>query len=191
MVGLSANGERAVASNIADGTIALFRVASGDTAATIRVAAQPEGIAISPDGAWAWAGSNRDSVVTVIDLAAKVVRDTLRGFGLPYRLAVTPDGKRVVITDPAKSEVRIVDAATRRALHTVVVSRDSLLGIAEIPGSPSPEGVAVSRDSRWAFVTLQGRNRVATIDLDKGVIVALAPTGNWSDGVGYSTLVSR
>jgi DNA-binding beta-propeller fold protein YncE len=49
--------------------------------------------------------------------------------------------------------------------------------------------VAVSRDSRWAFVTLQGRNRVATIDLQRGTITAYAITGTWSDGVAYSPVV--
>jgi DNA-binding beta-propeller fold protein YncE len=64
--------------------------------------------------------------------------------------------------------------------------RDSLLATAEVPGSPSPEGIALSRDSRWAFVTLQGRNRVVTIDIARGVVTASAPTGNWSDGIGFS-----
>jgi DNA-binding beta-propeller fold protein YncE len=59
-----------------------------------------------------------------------------------------------------------------------------------VPGSASPEGVAVSRDGRWAFVTLQGRNRMVTIDLGKGTIVGWAATGNWSDGIGYSPRVS-
>jgi DNA-binding beta-propeller fold protein YncE len=59
---------------------------------------------------------------------------------------------------------------------------------AEVPGSPSPEGVTISPDSRWAFVTLQGRNRVVTIDLARGRIIAIAPTGTWSDGVAYSPL---
>jgi DNA-binding beta-propeller fold protein YncE len=49
--------------------------------------------------------------------------------------------------------------------------------------------VAVSRDGRWAFVTLQGRNRVITIDLARGAITAYAPTGTWSDGIGYSPIV--
>ncbi len=41
---------------------------------------------------------------------------------------------------------------------------------------------------RWAFVTLQGRNRVVTIDIESGKIVAWAPTGVWSDGIAYSPL---
>ncbi len=94
-----------------------------------------------------------------------------------------------MITDPVRAEVRIVGVADRRTRFTITVPSDSLVPTAEVPGSPSPEGVAVSRDGKWAFVTLQGRNRVATIDLGRGVITAYAPTGTWSDGVGYSPLV--
>jgi DNA-binding beta-propeller fold protein YncE len=188
MVAMSANGNRLATANIADGTIALLDPATPDAGKLVRVATQPEGIAINPAGSMVWVGSNRDSVVLVVDVARAAVVDTLRGFGLPYRIAVSPDGKLVVVTDPAKAEVRVFDAATRRPRFTISVARDSLVSTAEIPGSPSPEGVTISRDSRWAFVTLQGRNRVATIDLERGVIVSMAPTGVWSDGVGYSPL---
>lgn len=189
MVGLSARGDRIVMGNIADGTVTTLDPLAQDSGRVIRVAAQPEGVAISPDGAFAWAGSNRDSVVLVVDLKAGTVADTIRGFGLPYRMAVSPDGRTAVVTDPVKARVRILDAATRRQRFDIAVPADSLVATAEVAGSPSPEGVTISRDSRWAFVTLQGRNRLATIDLNRGVIVALAPIGNWSDGVAFSPLV--
>ena len=38
---------------------------------------------------------------------------------------------------------------------------------------------------------LEGRNLVATIDLQKGGIAGYAPTGTWSDGIAYSTLERR
>jgi DNA-binding beta-propeller fold protein YncE len=82
--------------------------------------------------------------------------------------------------------VRIVSVPDRAVTFTIAVPADSLVATAEVPGSPSPEGVAISRDSRWAFVTLQGRNRVITIDLRRGAITAYAPTGTWSDGIGFS-----
>jgi DNA-binding beta-propeller fold protein YncE len=189
MLGLSSRGDWLVMGNIVDGTITVLDPLATDSGRVIRVAAQPEGVAISPDGAFAWAGSNRDSVVVVVDLRAGAVIDTLRGFGLPYRMAVSPDGRSAVVTDPVKARVRVFDAATRRQRFDIAVAADSLVSTAEVAGSPSPEGVTISRDSRWAFVTLQGRNRLATIDLARGVIVALAPIGNWSDGVGFSPLV--
>lgn len=189
MLGLSARGDRIVMGNISDGTITALDPLGTDSGRVIRVAAQPEGVAISPDGAFAWAGSNRDSVVLVVDLRTGVAADTLRGFGLPYRMAVSPDGRTAVVTDPVKARVRVFDAVTRRQRFDIAVPADSLVATAEVAGSPSPEGVTISRDSHWAFVTLQGRNRLATIDLDRGAIIASAPIGNWSDGVGFSPLV--
>jgi YVTN family beta-propeller protein len=191
MVAMSANGERLATANIADGTIALISVWTPEATRLVHVAAQPEGIAITPSGSAVWVGSNRDSVVLVVDADRGAVVDTLRGFGLPYRLAISPDARVAVITDPAKANVRIFDVASRRERFTIPIARDSLVPTAEIPGSPSPEGVTISRDSRWAFVTLQGRNRVATIDLERGAIVSTALTGTWSDGVGYSPVVRK
>jgi YVTN family beta-propeller protein len=191
MLGVSATGDRIAAGNIADNTISIVSPMSVDEPKVIPVAHQPEGIAITPDGNFAWVGSNRDSIVLVVDTRSGVATDTLRGFGLPYRLAVSPDGRRAVITDPVNATIRIVDADTRRQRFAIDVPRDSLVATAEAPGSPSPEGVVISRDSKWAFVTLQGRNRVVTVDLERGVITGYAPTGTWSDGIAYSTLVVR
>jgi DNA-binding beta-propeller fold protein YncE len=188
MVSLSSNGQRLVTANIADATISVIEPPMQRQARLISVAAQPEGIAITPDGRAAWVGSNRDSVVIVASLDGVAHSDTIRGFGLPYRIAISRDGKRAVIADPAKAEVKIFDVAQRRTTATIAIPRDSILATAEIPGSPSPEGVTISPDNRWAFVTLQGRNRVVTIDVQRGVIVGQAVTGNWSDGVGYSPL---
>lgn len=191
MLGLSAKGDRIVTGNIADNTISVLSPASNEEPRVIPVARQPEGIAITPDGNFAWVGSNRDSIVLVVDTRSGVATDTLRGFGLPYRLAMSPDGRRAVITDPVKATIRAFDVDSRHERFAIDVPRDSLVATAEVPASPSPEGVVISRDSRWAFVTLQGRDRVATIDLERGRIVGYAPTGTWSDGVAYSTLVVK
>ena len=187
MLSVSSNGRRMVVANIADGTISVIDPTVQRDPKIITVARQPEGIAIAPDGRSAWVGSNQDSVVLVVSLD-ETKTDTLRGFGLPYRMAISADGRRAVITDPAKAQVTIFDVAQRRPTATIQIPRDSILPAAEIPGSPSPEGVVLSRDGRWGFVTLQGRNRLVTIDLERGVIVGYAVTGNWSDGVGFSPL---
>jgi YVTN family beta-propeller protein len=191
MLGISARGDRIAAGNIADNTISVVSLTSADEPKVIPVARQPEGIAITPDGNFAWVGSNRDSIVLVVDTRSGVAIDTLRGFGLPYRLAVSPDGRGAVVTDPMKATIRAFDTNTRRERFAIDVPRDSLVATADVPGSPSPEGVVISHDSKWAFVTLQGRNRVVTIDLERGKIIGYAPTGTWSDGIAYSTLVVK
>lgn len=191
MLAIAQGGSRIFTTNIVDGAISDLDISGAAPANVMKVARFVEGITITPDGKQVWVGSNGDSIVVVIDAARGVPLDTLRGFGLPYRLGITPDSRTAVISDPMRGEIRIYDVATRRERSRIVVPRDSLVATAEVPGSPSPEGVAVSGDSRWAFVTLQGRNRVATIDLVSGTIVGLAPTGTWSDGVTWSPLVHR
>ena len=189
MVALTARGDRAFTANIPDHSVSVIDLAGRDSTRLIPVGRLPEGIAVTPDGRQLWVGSNRDSTVMVVDVQRGVAVDTLRGFGMPYRIAISPDARLAVISDPVKAEVRVVTVADRKARFTVSIPADSLVATAEVPGSPSPEGVAISRDSRWAFVTLQGRNRVITIDLQRGTIVGWAPTGTWSDGVGYSPVV--
>jgi YVTN family beta-propeller protein len=191
MLGVSARGDRLVTGDIADNAISVLSLPGGSEPQVIPVAHQPEGVAITPDGNHAWAGSNRDSVVLVADLRSGTVIDTLRGFGLPYRIAISPDGRKAVITDPVMATIRVFDAATRAERFKIDVPRDSLVEKPEVPGSPSPEGVTIAPDSRWAFVTLQGRNRVVTIDLERGTIVRWAPTGIWSDGIAFSRVISQ
>lgn len=186
IVGSSSDGRRLVAGNIGDGTIAVLSPMSNDSAKTIKVGRQPEGVTITPSGFRAWAGSNQDSIVVVVDLDRGQPIDTLRGFGLPYRLAVSPDGRTVVVADPVKATVRAFDEPTRRERWSIAIPADSLVSTAEVKGSASPEGVTISRDSRWAYVTLQGRSRVVAIDVDRGTIAAWGVTGVWSDGIGFS-----
>lgn len=191
MVALSADGRRAFTTNIADAAISAIDLARKDSTRVIRVARLPEGIAVTPDGKSVWVGSNRDSVVLVVDATRGVVTDTLRGFGLPYRIGISRDARIAVVSDPAKAQVRVFSVGDRKERFTIAIPTDSLVATAEVEGSPSPEGVAVSRDGKWAFVTLQGRNRVITIDLTRGAIVAYAPTGTWSDGIGFSPVDHR
>ena len=191
MLAMTASGDRLFTTNIADGTVSVIDPASSAEPRTIRVAKVTEGIAATPDGSRLWVGSNQDSIVVVVDPSGTAAPDTLRDFGLPYRLAVTADGRVAVVTDPVRAQVRIFDAVTRRQRFVIDVPRDSIVATAEVPGSPSPEGVALSPDGRWAFVTLQGRNRVAWIDLEHGTIVRLAPTGTWSDGIAFAPAPRR
>ena len=186
MLALTARGDRLYTANIPEGTVSALATFGADSARAIPVGRQPEGIAVTPDGREVWVGSNRDSTVMVVDVARGVATDTLRGFGMPYRIGISPDGRIAVVSDPVKGEIRGISVADRKERFRIAVPADSLVATAEVPGSPSPEGVAISRDSRWAFVTLQGRNRVVTIDLARGAITAWAPTGTWSDGVAYS-----
>jgi YVTN family beta-propeller protein len=188
MVAVPASATVAYTSNVADASISRLDLRGGTAPVILPVGRQPEGIAVSPDGMQVWVGSNQDSTVTVLDPERRAVIATLRGFGFPYRMAISPDGLTAVISDPMRAEVRIYNAADQSLRFTVRIPSGDVVATTEVPGSPAPEGIALSRDSRWAFVTLQGRNRVVTIDLQSGELVGEAVTGTWSDGVAFSPI---
>ncbi len=186
MIALAPNDRRLFTTNIPDGSITEIDPIARVSRRVIPVAKAVEGITITPDGKQVWVGSNGDSVVVVVDAERGQPIDTLGGFGMPYRLGATPDGRRVVVADPVRGEIRIFDARTRRLEHLITVPRDGIVATAEVPGSPSPEGVTVSRDGAFAYVTLQGRNQVAAVNLATGKITGTAPVGTWPDGIAYS-----
>ena len=186
MLAMTADARRIFTSNIADGTVSELDVTARTFLRDMKVAPAVEGIAVTPGGEQVWVGSNEQKTVTVIDAKTGSSVGTLTGFGMPYRLAITPNARTVVITDPPNAVVRIVDAPSRRTVATVKMDSAGVTSVAEFPGSPSPEGVVVSRDGRMAFVTLQGSSRLALIDIASATVVAYVPTGAWPDGIAYS-----
>jgi DNA-binding beta-propeller fold protein YncE len=141
---------------------------------------------VSPGGDEVWVGSNQQKTVTILDPKTGAAAGTIAGFGMPYRLAVTPDSRTVVVTDPPNAVVRIIDRATRRDRATVKIPAEGVGAGAEFPGSPSPEGIILSRDGRTAFVALQGSSRLVMIDIGTGTILGYVPTGAGPDGIAYS-----
>jgi DNA-binding beta-propeller fold protein YncE len=186
MLAMTADGRRIYTANIADGTVSEIDVPGRKFVREYTVAPQVEGIAVSPGGEQVWVGSNKSNTVTILDPKTGAIAGTIAGFGMAYRLAVTPDNRTVVITDPPNAVVRIIDRATRKDRATVKIPAEGVTDKAEFPGSPSPEGIILSRDGRTAFVALQGNSRVAIIDIGTGSIVGYVPTGAGPDGIGYS-----
>lgn len=188
MLAMTGDGRRVFTTNIVDGTITEIDVEKGEPIRQVPIADFVEGIAVNPDGALVWIGSNKEKTVSVFDTESGAVVATLEGFGFPYRMAVTSDSRTAILSDPASGEIRIVDVASREERHRIVVPRDGVLPSAEIPESPAPEGIALSRDNRMAYVSLQGKNQAAAVNIELGTIVAVFDTGGWPDGIGYSPL---
>ena len=186
MLAMTADANRIYTSNVADGTVSELDVPGRKFIREFTVAPAVEGIAVAPGGEQVWVGSNQAKTVTVLEPRAGAPAGTLVGFGMPYRLAVTPDGRTVVISDPPNAVVRIVDRATRQDRATVKIPAEGVQAAAEFPGSPSPEGIILSRDGRTAFVALQGSSRVAIVDVASGSLSGYMPTGAGPDGIAYS-----
>lgn len=129
----------------------------------------------SADGATVWVACNRSNEIVIVDVASWRVVKRVKAPATPYNMAATADGALMVVTHkgPASTTLwRTSDA--------------SLVG--EIRGSRRvASGVAVSSDSRFAFVTLEGKNddpgTVDIIDLVARKTVASVNVGKQAGGV--------
>jgi DNA-binding beta-propeller fold protein YncE len=118
---------------------------------------------------------NRGNEIVEVDVARWAVTRRWKTPAAPYNLAVTPDGTTLVATQkgPGTTTVWRIDDAT-------------LLG--EVPGTRRvASGVAVSADSRYAFVTLEGiggdPGTIDVIDLQAVQKVATVAIGKQAGGI--------
>ena len=92
-----------------------------------------------------------------------------------YNLAASPDGELVVATNKKGQSVSVFEAASGKELARIPTTRRL------------PSGVAISGDSRYAFVTLEGvgsePGAVDVIDLVSRTKVATADVGQQAGGI--------
>lgn len=190
MLAVTANGKRIYTANSAPGTITELDVETQSALRTLPVAPKAEAIGVIPSGKQVWVGSSEKGTVSIVDVARGAVVHTLTDFGYPYRIAFTPDARFAVISDPKKGVLRFVRIARGLPQTTVSIPTDGIVPSTEFSGSPSPEGIAITRDGRIAYVTLQGRNQVAAVELPSGRITRYLNTGAWPDGIAYSARIA-
>jgi len=137
----------------------------------------PTWVQPSPDGRLAWVACNKNREVVEVDLERWLVT---RRFGTgagPYNLEVTPNGETLVVTYKGDHAVGVFDLADGSEKAAVPSSRRI------------PHGVAVSPDSRYAFITVEGIGNdpgtVDVIDLEAGTLAASADVGRQAGGIGF------
>ena len=137
----------------------------------------PTWVQPSPDGRHAWIACNKNREVLEIDLDAwQVARRFDTGVG-PYNLDVTPDGSSLVVTYKGDHAVGLFDLASGDERAVVASSRSI------------PHGVAVSPDSRYAFIAIEGVGNqpgtVDVIDLRSDSVVSSVDVGRQAGGIGF------
>jgi DNA-binding beta-propeller fold protein YncE len=135
-------------------------MASADNVQCSPTWAQP-----SPDGRKVYVACNKSSEIVEIETEGwKVARRIPAGDGV-YNLAVSPDGTRLVGTNKRGKSISVFDVATARELARLPTRKGVV------------HGVVISPDSRYAFVTQEGRGSEAGI-LEVFDLRALASVGS-------------
>jgi len=131
----------------------------------------------SVDGKKVFVACNKADEILEVDRAAwSVTRRIKTGRG-PYNVAVTPDGKLLLATLKQGGMFEIFDLSSGKSLGQIKNS------------TTVAHGIAVSPDSRYAFVSSEGKGaapgKVDVYDLHSLTIVGTADVGQQAGGIAF------
>lgn len=101
----------------------------------------------------ALAAGDTPSYVYRVDIKTLAVDQAIQVGMVPKYVAVTPDGKYVLVTDWCSWDLRVIEVASAKVVATLAMN-----------GS-YPRGIAVTPDSKTAYVAIMGGSTVEKIDL--------------------------
>jgi DNA-binding beta-propeller fold protein YncE len=131
----------------------------------------------SADGRTIYVACNKADEIVAIDRVSWTITRRLRTGRGPYNLAVTPDG-------------RLLIASLKQGGGVQVFALSSGASVMEVKSSTTvTHGVAVSPDSRYAFVSSEGKGaepgKVDVYDLRALTRVASADVGQQAGGIAF------
>jgi YVTN family beta-propeller protein len=124
---------------------------------------EPHHLVLSPDGRSLLVGDTAGNEVLALDPSTGDVQRRLP-VADPYQLGFSPDGKFLVVNGLARNQIDVYQPDTMTLLK-------------RFPAESMPSHLAFSPDSQTVFVSLQGTDKLAAIDLTK-----MEPL--WSEPVG-------
>src|SRR5579883_3459869 len=131
----------------------------------------------SADGSRVYVACNKSNEIVEVDAKEwKVVRRIPAGNGV-YNLGVSPDGKYLIATNKKDASLSIFDTSDAKELARLKTKRKVV------------HGVAVSPDSLYAFVTVEGVGEepgtVEVVDLQAKKVVAEVDTPTQAAGIDF------
>ncbi len=120
----------------------------------------PSFLAFSPDGSKAYIVDEGTNQVVVVDTYYKNVIKTIPVGNLPAEIAITPNGLTLYVANIADSTVSVINAQTYKVTATITIPCNGPNNCQPTGGGnpidyspPSPEGVRVSPDGQFVYVT--------------------------------------
>ncbi len=169
MSGSAWAGGLAIVLNSGDATLSVLDMTKETELRRVPVLREPHHVALSPDGSELLVGDAGANEVLFLDSRTGEIRRRMP-VADPYQLAFSPDGKWLTVTGLARNQVDVYDAA-------------SMALAKRFPLSSMPSHVAYAPDSSMAYVTLQGTNRLAAIDLRRQAVSWTVEVGATPAGV--------
>ncbi len=112
-------------------------------------------------------GSWDDSFVYRIDTRTFAITHVIATGAVPKFMRVTPDGSRLLVSNWCGFDVSIIDTATNTEITRIDVGRH-------------PRGIAITEDSKRAYVTVMGESKIDVIDLNSNSVVGTVPEAGYT-----------
>jgi len=128
----------------------------------------PVDLALSPDGRWLVTANQVANTISLIDTDSGELVGELACGDYPVDIAFTPDGRQILLTAQWQGTLQSFEIAEGKLVHT----GDLNLGF-------DPAGIAITSDSKRAYVGQVANAKVAEVDLEKLSIVRRIESGQW------------
>jgi len=161
--------------NSRDASISLIEQADFAESARLDVGKEPHHLYPTPDGSQLIVASAASDELYFLDPVTGSIQNRLRGIDDPYHLAFSPDRKWFVT---AALRLDRVDIYAYDGKDKQVVRR--------LPMPKLPSHLWFSADSRHVFVTLQGSDEIAAIDVVSQQLLWKMPVGKQPAGIVLS-----
>lgn len=107
-----------------------------------------------------------ESFLYRIDVATHEIRNVIEVGAVPKYVAATPDGAKVLVSNWCTWDLSVIDTATNSEIKRVKL------------GGKYPRGIVVPDDSKSAYVTLMGSDRLVRVDLDTFEVTQMGSPGD-------------
>jgi YVTN family beta-propeller protein/VCBS repeat-containing protein len=189
-VAVNPNGNLAYVTNLGAGTVSVIDTnptsPTYDTVTANIPVADPVGVAVSPNGSLVYVTTQAGvdgPTVAVINTATNTVTATIPVSTTPYFVAVSPNGDNVYVTNYGNSTR---GAGTLSVIDTNPASPTYDTVTATIAVGRLPQGVAVSPNGSFVYVTNEDSGTVSVINTASNAVTATIPVGSAPFGVALS-----
>jgi YVTN family beta-propeller protein len=146
------------------GTVTPIGLTTRRAGKPIKVGANPQAIAITPDGRTAYVANYGSNTVTPINTSTRQAGTPIPVGKQPRAIAITPNGRTAYVLDWGSAAVTPISTATNRAAPP-------------IPVGSYPFAIAIAPDGRTAYVASYGSNTVTPISVATGRPGRAVPAG--------------
>jgi YVTN family beta-propeller protein len=143
--------------------------------------AGPGEVFVSEDGHFVYVASEVDDVIHLVDADKGYVVENVVVGTRPRRFAATPDGKELWVSSELPGELHIIDRE-----KFAIAGKIEFLPPGLRKTGVTPIDLAITKDGKTAYVTLDHAARLAVVDVQTRKVTGYIPIGLRSSGVAMA-----